>query len=353
MGTLLRKLIGYFIIVASFLLGWQLWEYDVFYKRPLMVAEQGQRINILPGTSLKLITRSLAEKEIINKPYLLEWGARYQGKAEKIKAGEYHITPGMLPGQFLDMLVAGDVVQYAFTLVDGWNVQQVLQALKNNTDITHSLKTTNARQLMQELELDGSHAEGWFFPDTYHFVRGTTDKMLLKRAHAAMRLQLDEQWQQREAGLPYKNPYEALIMASIIEKETGLASERPQIAGVFVRRLQKGMRLQTDPTVIYGIGESYDGNIRRKDLVTDTPYNTYTRKGLPPTPIAMPGLAAIRAALHPAKGNSLYFVASGKGAHVFSSTLEQHNEAVIKYQLNGKRRTFSSNSEDKNKKGKP
>jgi UPF0755 protein len=229
----------------------------------------------------------------------------------------------------------------------------VLDALKQDPVITHTLQAPDARQLMLELELDKAHAEGWFFPDTYHFVRGTTDKDLLQRAYASMRSQLEEQWQQREEGLPYRRPYEALIMASIIEKETGIPEEREQIAGVFVRRLQKGMRLQTDPTVIYGIGESYDGNIRLRDLRTDTPYNTYTRSGLPPTPIAMPGLAAIRAALHPAAGDSLYFVASGGGAHVFSSTLEQHNEAVIKYQLKGKSRAFSSHSGNNKHKGKP
>lgn len=347
MRTIFRKVIGLSIIVISFLLGWQLWEYDIFQKLPLKVPEQGQRINILPGTSFKTVTRSLANNGIIKKPYLLEWGARLQGKAAKVQAGEYHISPGMLPAQFLDMLVTGKVVQYGFTIVEGWNVRQLLAALKKNQDITHDLNSQDARQLMQELGIDKPHAEGWFFPDTYHFVRGTSGKDLLKRAHAAMRDQLDAEWQQRDTGLPYKTPYEALTMASIIEKETGIASERQQIAGVFVRRLRKGMRLQTDPTVIYGIGESYDGNIRRKDLRTDTPYNTYTRGGLPPTPIAMPGLAAIHAALHPAKGNSLYFVASGGGAHVFSATLEQHNEAVIKYQLNGKRRAFSSFSEKK------
>lgn len=353
MQTLLRKFIGLLIIVVSFLLGWQLWEYDIYQKLPLNVPEQGQRINILPGTPFKLITRSLAGKGIIKKPHLLEWGARLQGKAAKVQAGEYHIPPGMLPGQFLDMLVAGRVVQYSFTLVEGWNVPQVLAALQQNPDLTHTLQTPDPAQLMHELGLDEAHAEGWFFPDTYHFVRGTTDKALLQRAHTAMRTQLEEQWQQRDTDLPYKTAYEALIMASIIEKETGVPEERQQIAGVFVRRLQKGMRLQTDPTVIYGIGESYDGNIRRQDLRTDTPYNTYTRSGLPPTPIAMPGLAAIRAALHPAAGDSLYFVASGGGAHVFSPTLEQHNEAVIKYQLKGKRRTFSSYEESKNNKGNP
>lgn len=353
MRTLLRKILGFSIIVISLVLGWLLWEYDIFHKLPLEVPEQGQRINIRPGTPFKLITRSLGEKGIIEKPYLLEWTARLQGKAAKVQAGEYHIAPGMLPGQFLDMLVAGKVVQYSFTLVEGWNVRQVLDALKQDPDITHTLETPDARQLMRELGLDKAHAEGWFFPDTYHFVRGTTDKDLLQRAYAVMHTHLEEQWQQREIRLPYKSPYDVLIMASIIEKETGVAEERQQIAGVFVRRLQKGMRLQTDPTVIYGIGESYDGNIRRKDLRTDTPYNTYTRSGLPPTPIAMPGLAAIRAALHPAAGDSLYFVASGGGAHVFSPTLEQHNEAVIKYQLKGKRGAFSSYSKSKNNKGKP
>lgn len=280
-------------------------------------------------------------------------GSTFEGQSSKVQAGEYHIPPGMLPNELLDMLVAGKVVQYSFTLVEGWNTRQLLAALKQNPDITHTLKTEDARQLMQELGLDKQHAEGWFFPDTYHFVRDTSDKALLKRASAAMRTQLDEQWQQRDSGLPYENVYQALIMASIIEKETGVAEERQKISGVFVRRLQKGMRLQTDPTVIYGIGESYDGNIRRKDLRTDTPYNTYTRGGLPPTPIAMPGLAAIHAALHPADGDSLYFVASGGGAHVFSSTLEQHNEAVIKYQLKGKRRAFSSYSKNNKHKGKP
>lgn len=353
MQALLRKGIGLSIIIVSFLLGWQLWEYDLFKKLPLKVPEQGQRINIRPGTPFKLVTRSLADNGIIKKPHLLEWSARLQGKAAKIQAGEYQIVHGMLPGEFLDMLVAGKVVQYSFTLVEGWNVRQLLAALKQNPDISQTLMSTDAGQLMHELGLDKTHAEGWFFPDTYHYVRDTTDKALLRRAYATMQKQLDEQWQQRAPGLPYSSPYEALIMASIIEKETGVIEERQQIAGVFVRRLQKGMRLQTDPTVIYGIGESYDGNIRRKDLTTDTPYNTYTRGGLPPTPIAMPGLAAIHAALHPAQGDSLYFVASGGGAHVFSATLEQHNEAVIKYQLKGKRRAFSSHPEGKNNKGKP
>ena len=350
MRLLLQKILGISIIVVSLLLGWLVWEYDSFHKLPLDVPEQGKRINIQPGTPFKLVSRSLAESGIIEKPHLLEWTARFQGKAAKVQAGEYHIDPGMLPGQFLDMLVAGKVVQYSFTIVEGWNVRQVLDALRQDPVITHTLQAPDARQLMSELELDKAHAEGWFFPDTYHYVRGTTDKDLLQRAYASMRTQLGEQWQQREDGLPYANPYEALIMASIIEKETGVAEERQQIAGVFVRRLQKGMRLQTDPTVIYGIGESYDGNIRRKDLRTDTPYNTYTRSGLPPTPIAMPGLASIYAALHPAKGDSLYFVASGGGAHVFSPTLELHNEAVIKYQLKGKRRAFSSHEESNNHK---
>ena len=327
------------------------YSYKQFMATPLNInAGDTVRLDVTPGRSIKSIAVELKEKGVIEQPSWLEWVSRINGQARRIQAGEYKIKETTTPKQFLMMLVNGDVVQYSITIIEGWNITQTLQAIKNNTDLKHTLDSISASQLMKKLGLPADlHAEGWFFPDTYHFVRGDSDAKVLLRAHKAMQINLKKAWLGREAGLPYDTPYDALIMASIVEKETGKASERSQIAGVFVRRLQKGMKLQTDPTVIYGMGEKYDGNIRRRDLRKDTPYNTYTRKGMPPTPIAMPGLASIEAALHPADGTALYFVAKGDGSHVFSTTLQQHNEAVIKYQLKGKRKPFSSFKADGNK----
>jgi len=330
------------VVVGSCLLAG--YSYKQFMTTPLNIsAGETVRLDVSPGRSIKSIAVELKDKGVIDQPTWLEWGARINGQARRIQAGEYEIKETFTPKQFLTMLVNGDVVQYSVTIIEGWNISQTLQAIKNNTDLKHTLNSITASKLMKKLGLPADlHAEGWFFPDTYHFVRGDSDAKVLLRAHKAMQKNLKKAWINREADLPYDTPYDALIMASIVEKETGKASERPQIAGVFVRRLQKGMKLQTDPTVIYGIGDKYDGNIRRRDLRRDTPYNTYTRKGMPPTPIAMPGLAAIEATLHPADGAALYFVAKGDGSHVFSTTLRQHNEAVIKYQLKGKRKAFSS-----------
>jgi UPF0755 protein len=233
----------------------------------------------------------------------------------------------------LNKIVAGEVEQFFLTIVEGWTFRQMLAAVHQHPEIDKKLAELNDEEIMRTLNLPAVHPEGQFMPDTYHFPDGTTDIQFLKRGWKAMQDYLHAQWQQRDEGLPLKSPYEALILASIVEKETGLARERPEIAGVFVRRLQKGMKLQTDPTVIYGIGPQFDGNIRRKDLRKDTPYNTYTRYGLPPTPIALPGKAAIKATLHPADGNSLYFVAKGDGSHQFSDTLDEHNRAVRRFQL--------------------
>ena len=230
-------------------------------------------------------------------------------------------------------MVVGDVISHRFTLVEGWTFRQVLAAIGENETLRHTLEGLPEKEIMRRLEYPGERAEGRFLADTYQFPRDSTDLALLARAYDAMQTFLQAQWRNREPGLPLKDPYEALILASIVEKETAVAAERPQIAGVFVRRLQKGMKLQTDPTVIYGIGEKFDGNIRRRDLTRDTPYNTYTRNGLPPTPICMPGRAAIEAVLHPAPGKTLYFVAKGDGTHYFSATLEEHTRAVRKYQL--------------------
>lgn len=320
------------------------YSYKQFMTTPFNInAGETVRLDVSSGRSIKSIATELKDKGIINRPLWIEWVARINGQARRIQAGEYEINNEVTAKRFLSMLVNGDVVQYSFTIIDGWNITQTLQALKNNTDLRHTLDSITASQLMKKLGLPADlHAEGWFFPDTYYFIRGESDAKVLLRAHKAMQKHLNREWMSRDADLPYDTLYDALIMASIVEKETGKGSERPQIAGVFVRRLRKGMKLQTDPTVIYGIGEEYDGNIRRRDLRKDTPYNTYTRKGMPPTPIAMPGLAAINATLHPDNGDSLYFVAKGDGSHVFSTTLQQHNEAVIKYQLKGKRKAFSS-----------
>jgi UPF0755 protein len=347
-----QKIVGLMVILLSFVLGWQILDYRTFANTALVVPAGGQRINIPTGSSLKSIARDLNKHGMIERAGMLEWMGRLQGKAGSIKAGEYQILPDTYPGQFLDMLVSGKVVQYSFTLVEGWSVRQMMTALADNNNIKHTLTDVTAESIMPAIGIRIPHGEGWFLPDTYFFVRDTTDKALLLRAHSAMFNQIDASWSSRAEGLPYESNYDALIMASIVEKETAVAAERSQIAGVFVRRLKKGMRLQTDPTVIYGMGEKYDGNIRLKDLRADTAYNTYTRNGLPPTPIAMPGVAAIEAALHPAEGTSLYFVAKGDGSHAFATTLEEHNQNVIKYQLNGRERPFSSAPAKKVKKSK-
>ncbi len=226
------------------------------------------------------------------------------------------------------LLSSGKVIQYSLTLVEGWHIWEVLNAVSDDPVLIKTLSHDQADTLMQQLGLEAEHAEGYFFPDTYYFPRGTTDKEFLIRANKRLFDVLNEEWEQRDEGLPYQTPYEALIMASIIEKETGHPDERSEIAGVFVRRLQKDMKLQTDPTVIYAIGQQFDGDIRKKDLSIDSPYNTYKVKGLPPTPIAIVGREAIHAALHPKDGKTLYFVAKGDGSHYFSETLAEHNKAV-------------------------
>jgi len=327
------------------------YDYNQFINSPLKLSDKHPfLLDVKSGRSITSIANELTGKEIINRPHYLIWTARLNGQATQIHVGEYELENGVTPNQLLELLVKGKVRQYSFTLIEGWNVKQVLQAVSKTKNLTHSIGVVSATELMAKLgQPEITHAEGWLFPDTYHFVRGESDVKLLQRAYNAMKVNLNKAWEKRGLNLPYKTPYEALIMASIIEKETGVGAERQQISGVFFRRLQKGMRLQTDPTVIYGIGEKYDGNIRRRDLRKDTPYNTYTRYGLPPTPIAMPGLAAIEAALHPQEGSALYFVAKGDGSHVFSDTLRQHNNAVIKYQLKGRKRSFSSFSATDNK----
>ena len=336
------KISGFVVLAASFVLAWFAMEYSTYIKTPMNISEQGMRYEIKPGMTLTSVARELSQQGVLNKPVYLRVLAKLQGTASNIQAGEYAFSAGLTPAEFLEMIVNGQVIQYALTIVEGWNYSQLMQAVNDNEHLVHTLKGLDQKQLMKKLGYPGEHPEGRFYPDTYLFPTNTTDSEFLKRAYEAMVNKLDEEWSQRAGALPFDTPYEALILASIVEKETAVPEERKAISGVFVRRLETNMRLQTDPTVIYGMGDKYDGNIRLRDLKKDTPYNTYRRKGLPPTPIAMPGGAAINAALHPLDGDELYFVARGDGSHKFSSTLKQHNNAVIKYQLKGRRKSFSS-----------
>ena len=330
----LFKPLGLLLFLLSMVGGWFAWDYKLFADTPLPL-NQPLLLEVKPGVTVTGLARELRGHGLLERPRYFTLLARLTDRGRRIKAGEYRLEPGLTPDGLLALLVAGRSVEYSITLVEGWSFRQMVAAIHADELLTHTLLELDEAEIMNRLGRPGEHPEGRFFPDTYRFPRGETDLNLLKRAYRRTEKVLAEEWEKREEGLPLKTPYEALILASIIEKETGQAAERPEIAGVFTRRLRKGMLLQTDPTVIYGMGESFDGNIRRKDLRTDTPYNTYTRKGLPPTPIAMAGREAIHAALHPADGKSLYFVAKGDGSgeHYFSATLKEHNRAVRKYQL--------------------
>jgi UPF0755 protein len=308
-------------------------DYHLFLDTPLALPESTVDFVVPRGASLQSVAERLVEKDLLTSPFYLQIYARLQGLAPRIKAGEYRLTTGVTPRQLLDKLVAGRVVQYTLTVLEGWTFRQLLNAMANHEKLESTLKGLSDDEIMARLGQPGKHPEGRFFPDTYHFPAGATDVDFLKRAAKKLDQQLKQAWAQRGFDLPLETPYEALILASIIEKETAVPEEYPQVAGVFIRRLEKGMRLQADPTVIYGMGITFDGNIRRSDLRADTPYNTYVHKGLPPTPIALPGAGALAAAVNPAPGDALYFVASGDGRHVFSRTLEEHNRAVRKYQL--------------------
>lgn len=329
----LFRLAGVVVLIASAVLGWLSLDYRTFTQTPMSLPAEGLVYEVTPGRSVRAIANDLESRGVIDNAWYLEWLARRSGVASRLRAGEYHIASGTLPEAFLQLLVSGRVVQHNLTIVEGWTFQQMLEAVRAHPILVQTLRDLSPREIMTELGHPDEHPEGRFLPDTYHFPRGTTDRAFLSRAYNALEQTLARAWPQRAEGLPLKTPYEALILASIIERETGVVEERTRIAGVFVRRLQKGMRLQTDPSVIYGIGAGFDGDIRTRDLRTDTPYNTYTRHGLPPTPIALPGAAAIHAALHPADGDELYFVSKGDGSHQFSATLEEHNRAVRQYQL--------------------
>jgi UPF0755 protein len=298
---------------------------------PLRIAAP-LRFKVNPGASFGRVAAELAAQNVIAHPRAWVVFARLHGLASAVKAGEYEIQPGTTPRELLTKMVSGQVLLHSFTIVDGWRVQDVLVALRRNPDIISTL-TDKAPNLMEKLGHPGIDPEGQFLPETYRFIAGTTDVELLRQAHSALIRELDAAWMDRDPDLPLRDSHELLIMASIVEKESGLPQELRLIAGLYLHRLAIGMRLQADPTVIYGLGDRYDGDIRTADLRTDGPYNTYTRVGLPPTPIALAGTAAIRATAHPEKTDAIYFVASAKddGSHVFSSTLEKHNAAVASY----------------------
>ena len=316
------------------LAGW-LFYLDMEKKLNMPLNIEGQEyFSIEPGMSLLAVAEKLAARGWFEYPFYLQLEGKIRGVDGLIKAGQYQVEPGATASSLLDTIVAGKVTQHALTIVEGWSFPQVMAALHDSRYIRRQLNSTRPDRVMAEIGYPGYHAEGRFFPDTYYFPAETTDVDFLRRSFKQMEAVLSQEWDRRVAGLPYRSPYEALIMASLIEKETAAADERNRIAGVFVRRLEKNMKLQTDPTVIYALGENYDGNIRRRDLEFDSPYNTYRYKGLPPTPIAAPGRASIYAALQPEPGTALFFVATGEnGRHYFSDTLAEHNQAVARYQL--------------------
>ncbi len=333
----IRKALSLLVLVAI-IAGGLLWQhYQAFADKSLMLSSEESVLSIESGDGFHNVLKKIRALGI-HQGNDLEWKALAQQMkvASHMQVGDYAITSGLSPRTILQRIKDGDVIHRKFALIDGWNIRDLRKALRNTLHLEHVTDELSDAELMARLGASGVHPEGRFLPETYLYSRGTTDLDILQRAYEGMQDALDEAWDNRQDGLPLTSPDELLTLASIVEKETGAAEERPMIAGVFVRRLNAGMRLQTDPTVIYGMGSAYDGNIRRKDLQTDTPYNTYTREGLPPTPIAMPGKPALEAAAQPADGDALFFVARGDGSgrHVFSKDLDEHNSAVQQYLRN-------------------
>ncbi|HKA42136.1 MAG TPA: endolytic transglycosylase MltG [Burkholderiales bacterium] len=295
------------------------------------------QFNIKSGSSLRGAAGQLAGAGILRHPELFVLLGRLMGEAGNLKAGIYELDRPVTPLDLLRKITRGDYSLAGITFVEGWTFSQMRKALDEHEAFKHETAGLADADILRRLGIEGATPEGWFFPDTYFFSNGVSDLVVLRRAHTLMKSHLAAQWEKRAPDLPLASPYEALILASIIEKETGRADERALIAAVFINRLRIGMKLQTDPSVIYGMGKAFDGNLRRNDLVADGLYNTYTRPGLPPTPIAMPGLASLTAALNPARSDVLYFVAKGDGSHQFSRSLGEHERAVTKYQRSGRR----------------
>jgi UPF0755 protein len=304
-----------------------------FYAlRPLPFSNLPYEFSLKQGSSLKSAARQMQHDGVLPSDWLFVLLARGLGKATQIKPGNYEIETPVSPLQLLDMISKGRVEQSEISIIEGWSFNQLRAAMNTESTLRHDTLGLSDAEILQRIGATEKDSEGIFFPDTYNFSSGSSDLAVLKRAYQLMQRNLQESWKTRAADLPLQTPYQALILASIVEKETGKANDRTMIAAVFINRLRKKMLLQTDPTVIYGMGDSFDGNLRKRDLLTDTPYNTYTRAGLTPTPISLPGLAAIQAVLHPAQTNALYFVAKGDGSSYFSSSLTEHNNAVNRYQ---------------------
>lgn len=327
MAFIKKLLVTGVIVSVAAVAGFSYWA-----KNPLETGGQPIEFTINPGSGVGAAAQQMAKAGVPVNPQLFNILARVTGQAGKIKAGSYELKPDTTPRRLLTQIVRGEFAQEAVTIVEGWTFKQMRAALAAHERLRHDTVKLSDEELMKKISSEYTNPEGLFFPDTYLFAKGSSELAIYKQAHQAMLNHLKAAWEGRDTSLPYKNPYEALIMASIIEKETGQKSERNMIAGVFVNRLRTGMMLQTDPAVIYGMGKSFAGDIRKQDLLTDTPYNTYTRAGLPPTPIALPGVQSLAAALAPAKTQALYFVARGDGTSQFSDNLNDHNRAVNQYQ---------------------
>lgn len=325
----LARLLAFASLAAVLLAGWMAW----FAFTPIRLAGAEVEFSIRPGSSLRAATRQMIEAGVAMPAWQFILLARLSGVGTSIKAGPYAVEEGISAWQLLGKISRGEFSMSDIVFIEGWTFAQMRAALRVHPAVLNESGGLGDAQIMARMGMPGDHPEGWFFPDTYRFPKGESDLAILAGAHAAMRKQLESAWQDREQGLPLRSPYEALILASIVEKETGRREDRPHIAAVFLNRLRLGMRLQTDPTVIYGLGSRFDGNLRKRDLETDGPFNTYTRAGLPPRPIAMPGRESIHAVMHPARSEALYFVARGDGSSEFSKTLDEHNRAVRKFQL--------------------
>jgi UPF0755 protein len=322
----LLALVVLFVLAAA---GYGAW----YASSPLDIRKLPVEVEIPRGAGLRAAVGELEKAGIAVRPYQFELLARLLGRERDIKAGSYEIVQPLTPLELIARLARGDVTQAELRLIEGWTFAQLRAALDGSADLRHDSKGLTDAQILAQLQAAAPHPEGLFFPDTYLFAKGSSDMAVLRRSYRAMQRRLTAEWEARDPGAPYRSPYEALIMASIIEKETGHAADRDLIGGVLVNRLRIGMRLQADPTVIYGRGEAFDGNLKKSHLLEDGPYNTYTRAGLPPTPIAMPGLASLRSALRPAKTQARYYVSRGDGSSQFSRSLDEHNRAVSKYQL--------------------